>query len=68
MLENVFILLIANFVEVIHVELANKGREITMPKVNRKNLLLKPVHIQDGEVGALFIPRDDAGVLIALNR
>ena len=68
MLKNVFILFIADFVEIIHIELANKRGEVTMSKVNGQNLLLKSLHIQNSEIGALFVPCNNARMLIALNR
>ena len=56
MLENALILLIAYFVEIIHVELPDERREISVPEVDRQNLLLETVHVQDGEVRALVVP------------
>lgn len=67
MLENVFVLLVSNLVEIIHVELANKRREISMSKVDRKDLLLETINIKDSEVGSLLIPDDDIRVEIVLN-
>lgn len=66
MLENVFVLLVSNLVEIIHVELANKRREISMSKVDRKDLLLETINIKDSEVGSLLIPDDDIRVEIVL--
>ena len=34
MLENVLILLVSNLVEIIHVELSDKGREVTVSEVD----------------------------------
>jgi hypothetical protein len=45
MFKDVFILLVAYFVEVIHVKLPNKGGEIAVAEINWKNLLLEAVHI-----------------------
>ena len=56
MLEYVLILLIAYFVEIVHVELPDEGAEISVPEVDRQNLLLETVHVQDGEVRALVVP------------
>ena len=59
MLKNVLILLIPNFVEVIHVELPDKGGEVAVPEVDGKDLRLEAVHIEDGEVGSFLVPGDD---------
>jgi len=68
MLENVFILLISDFVKIIHIELSHEGREISMSKVNRQNNLLKLFNISDNKVCSLFIPRYDFLELAILNR
>lgn len=68
MLEDVLVLLVADFMEVIHVELPNKGREVAVPEVSRQYLLLEPLNIKDGEVGTLLIPGYNARVLISLNK
>ena len=59
MLKNVFILLVSDFVEIIHVELSDKRREISMSKVDRKYFLFKTINVQDGEVGSLLVPDHD---------
>lgn len=59
MLKNVLILLISNFVEVIHVELSDEGGEVAVPEVDRKDLRLEAVHIEDSEVGSFLVPGDD---------
>jgi hypothetical protein len=65
-LEDVAIELVADLVEVIHVELADEGGEVAVAEVGRQDLLLEPLHIQDGEVCPLFVPADDPRMLIAL--
>ena len=59
MLKNVLILLIPDFVEIIHVELSNKGREISVSKVDGKDLFLEAINIKDSEVSSFLIPCDD---------
>jgi hypothetical protein len=59
MLENVLVLLVSNFVEIIHVELPDEGGEVSVSEVDRKNLLLEAIDIEDGEVGSLLVPDDD---------
>lgn len=59
MLENVLVLLVSNFVEIIHVELPDEGGEVSVPEVDRKNLLLETIDIEDSEVGSLLVPDDD---------
>ena len=58
MLENALILLIAYFVEIIHVELPDERREISVPEVGGQDFLLKKTHIKNGKVCALIIPSD----------
>jgi hypothetical protein len=60
MLKDVFILLISNFVEVIHVELPYKRREVSMSKVSWQNLLLEALNIQNRKMSALFIPSNNS--------
>jgi hypothetical protein len=56
--KNVLVLLVADFVEIIHVELADEGGEISVAEVNGEDFLLEAVHIEDGEVGAFLVPED----------
>ena len=56
MLENVLILLVSNLVEIIHVELPDKRREVSMSEVDWEDLLLKTVNIEDSEVGSFLVP------------
>jgi hypothetical protein len=66
-LENVLILFVAYFVEIIHVELADEGGEVAVSEVHRQDLLLEPLHLQNREVRALLVPDHDIGVGIVLN-
>ena len=66
-LKDVLVLLVADLVEVVHVELADEGGEVAVPEVGGQDLLLEALNIKDGEVGALLVPGDNAGVLIGLN-
>lgn len=59
MLKNVLVLLISDFVEIIHVELSDKGGEVTVPKVYRKDFLFEAINIKDGEVGSFLVPNDN---------
>ena len=59
MLENVLVLLVSDFVKVIHVELADEGGEVAVPEVDGEDFLLEAVDIEDGEVGSLLVPDDD---------
>ena len=56
MLKDVLVLFIPDLVEIIHVELPDEGREVAMPKVDGKDLLLEAVNVEDGEVGSLLVP------------
>ena len=58
MLENVLILLVSNLVEIIHVELPNERREVTVSKVDWEDLLFETVNIEDSEVSSFLIPGD----------
>jgi hypothetical protein len=68
MLEDVFIQFVADFVEVVHVELTHKGGEVAMPEVSRQNLLLESLHVQNSEVCSLFVPSHNARVFVALGK
>lgn len=67
MLEYIAIGLVSDLVKIIHIELPYKGREITVPKVNRQNLLLEFLDIFDNKWNFVFIPVNDAFVLFILN-
>lgn len=67
-LENIFVLLVAYFVKVIHVELSHEGGEVTMAKVDGENLLLKLVDVDDDEVGAFLVPGHHILIIVVLNR
>ena len=67
MLKDVLVLFIPDLVEIIHVELPDEGREVAMPKVDGKDLLLEAVNVEDGEVGSLLVPGDNLQEAIVLN-
>ena len=66
--ENVFIVIVSDFVKVIHVELSDKWWEISMSKVDRQNLFLKFLDIDNDEICALVVPRYHILIDIILNR
>lgn len=66
MFKNAFIAVISDFVEVIHVELPDKGAEISVSEMHRKNLLLEFFHIDNDEAVSLFTPADDFFILMVL--
>lgn len=68
MFKNVFIIIVSDFVEVIHVQLSHKGRKISMPEMNRQNFLLELLNINDNEIGSFLVPRYDILIDIILNR
>jgi hypothetical protein len=68
MFEDISVELIADFVEVIHVQLAHEGGEVAVPKVGRQDLLFEALHIEDGEVSAIIAPCHNPRMLVALNR
>lgn len=67
-LKNIPVRLIANFVKVIHIELADERSIIAMPEVDGKNFLLELLNIIDNESGAVGIPSNDVFELLVLNR
>ena len=66
MLENVFILLIANFVEVIHVELADEGGEAVVPEVFGEDDFFYLLLVEDANAPLLCVPVDHLRVLFGL--
>jgi len=54
--EDVFILFVADFVEIVHVELPYKGRKVSVPEVSRQDFLLEAFNIENGEVRAFLVP------------
>lgn len=68
MFENVFIIVISDFVEVIHVELSDKWTEISVSKMYGQNFLFKSLYVNDNKICSFFVPRDDVLVLIVLSR
>lgn len=67
MLKDILILFIANLMEVIHVELSDKGAEVAVAEVDREDFLLEAVNVKDGEVGSVFVPGGYGGVGLILN-
>lgn len=67
MLEDVLVLFVADLMEVIHVELSNKGAEVAVPKVDGQDLLLEALDVEDGKVGAVLVPGSDGAVGIILS-
>lgn len=68
MFENVFVIVISDFVEVIHIELSDKWTEISVSKMYGENFLFKPLYVDDNKISSFFVPRDDFLVLIVLSR
>lgn len=66
-LEDILVELVADFVEIVHVELPDEGGEVFVAKVDGQDLLFEALHVQDGEVGAVFTPADYVGVDVVLS-
>lgn len=56
MTENTFVISEMNFVEIVHVELSNKGGESVVSVVARKNCLLELFLIEDSNAFFLAVP------------
>lgn len=65
--EDVLVKLVADLVEVIHVELPDEGGEVLVPEVGGQDFLLEAFNVEDGEIGAFFVPADDVGVGLVLS-
>ena len=57
--KDALVLFIANFVEVIHVELPDEGGEVAVSEVDGKDLLFEAIDVDNGEVGSFVVPSDD---------
>ena len=68
MLENVFVIVVSDLVEVIHVKLTNKWWEISVTKMYWEHLLLEFLDIDNDEIGSLLVPGDYILVNVVLNR
>ena len=68
MFEDVAVELVADFVEVIHVELPHEGAKVFVSEIDRKDLLLKPFHVDNGEVCSILAPACDVRVCFALDK
>lgn len=66
MLEDRNLLFLANLVEIIHIELPNKRRELLMFEIFGKNLILKQILILHNEAISVISPLDDMTVLFFL--
>ena len=62
------VVLYLDFVEVIHVELPDKGGVVAVAKVLGKNLVLQLANIFNFEASALLLPLDDVGMLVELSQ
>lgn len=67
MLKDVLVELVSNLVEIVHVELPHKRREIFMSEIDGKDLLLETLKVENGEMRSLFVPANDVGVDLVLN-
>jgi hypothetical protein len=67
-LKNVFILLVSDFMKIIHIKLSYEGGKISMSEVNGENNLLKLFNISNNKVCSFIIPRYDIFELAILNR
>ena len=67
-LKDISIGFIPDFVEIIHVELPYKRREVPMPEVHGQYFLLELLYIIDDESSTIAIPSDDILILLILNR
>lgn len=59
---------VADFVEVIHVELPHEGGEVAVPEIDGQHLLLELLDVLDDEGSAILVPTSDVGELVILNR
>lgn len=67
MAENV-LLLAADFVKVVHVELTHEAREILVPEVDRKDVLFEFLDVLHVEAESAVAPRNEVGMFLFLNR
>ena len=65
--EDVAVEFVADFVEVVHVELPHEGAEVLVAEVDGQDFLFEAVHVHDGEVGALLIPAGDITICVVLH-
>lgn len=66
--EDILIGLVADLVEVVHVELPDEGGKVAMAEVGRQDHLLKLVSIVDNECDSVRVPANDILVFAILNR
>jgi hypothetical protein len=62
------LLLPADFVKVIHVELPHKRGEVLVSEVHRQNILLELLNVLHVEAQAVLAPGNQLGVFLFLNR
>ncbi len=65
-LEDVAVEFVADFVEVVHVELPHERTEVLVPEVDWQDLLLEAFHVHDREVRAILVPAGDVDVCLTL--
>lgn len=68
MLENVFVVVISNFVKIIHVELTDKWWKISMAEMDWKDLFFEFLDVDNDKIGSFLVPSDDVLVDVVLNR
>lgn len=57
---------LVDFVELIHVELPDKGRQVLMPEEVGQHFVLQLLGILDQDLSAVIGPRDEIPVLVFL--
>ena len=67
-LEYAFVIVISDFVKIIHVQLTNKRRKISMTKMDWKHLLFESLDIDNDKISSFFVPGDNILVNVVLNR
>lgn len=68
MLENIFIVVITNFVKIIHVQLPDEGTEISVSEMYWQDFLFESLDIDDDKIRSVLVPSDYVFVLVVLNR
>ena len=66
MAKNAFDVIIAGFVETIHVELPDEAIHFGVPEVSRQHHLLQLADVLDHKLGARWRPVDNLGELVVL--
>ena len=68
MLKDILVCLIADFMEIVHIELPDKWWEVSMAEENRQDLLFEFFDVVDDESEAIGVPANDFLILLILNR